>query len=219
MRPAILGKKIGMTQVYDQQGSLLPVTVVQAGPCTVTQVKTAQTDGYNAVQIGLGEVKAHRASKPQIGHAAKAGAKPCKTYREVRLVGPADVELGSPITVGSFDEVVFVDVTGTSKGKGFAGGMKRHGFTGLPASHGTERKHRSPGTIASYASNRGTGPTPGKGKRMAGHMGAVQCTSRNHKLIKVDKDNNLLLIKGELPGANGGYLLIRQSVTAKAGRT
>jgi len=218
MQAVILGKKIGMTQVYDQQGNLLPVTVVQAGPCTVTQVKTTETDGYHAVQIGFDEVKAHRAKKPQIGHAAEAKAKPCKLYREMRLASPADVELGTSVTVENFDEVAFVDVTGTTKGKGFAGGMKRHGFKGQLASHGVERKHRSPGSISSFASNAGTGPTLRKGKRMAGHMGSVRSTSRNHRLVGVDKDNNLLLIKGALPGANGGYLFIKQSVTAKVGK-
>ena len=215
MQAAILGKKIGMTQVYDAKGTLLPVTVVQAGPCTVTQVKTVETDGYDAVQIGFGEAKAHRVTMPLIGHAAKANAKPQKITREVRLTSPADIEAGAAITVESFDDVSFVDVTGITKGKGFAGGMKRHGFKGLGASHGTERKHRSPGSIASHASNAGTGPTIKKGKRMAGHMGAVRCTSRNHKLVSVDKDNALLLIKGSLPGANGGYLMIRVSKTAR----
>jgi large subunit ribosomal protein L3 len=215
MQAAILGRKIGMTQVYDGRGQLLPVTVVQAGPCTVTQVKTVETDGYHAVQIGFEEVKPHRAARPQIGHAAKAGAKPCKFYHEVRSDSPADLDAGSAVTVASFDEVAYVDVTGTSKGKGFAGGMKRHGFKGMPASHGVERKHRSPGTIASFASNRGTGPTLRKGKHMAGHMGFVRCTSRNHKLVAVDKENNLLLIKGALPGPNGGCLFIKQSKTAR----
>jgi len=218
MKAAIIGKKIGMTQVYDQEGTLQPVTIVQAGPCVVTQVKSAEIDGYHAVQIGFEQVKPHRAKKPQIGHAAKAGAKPQKIYREVRLPAPADVEPGSAVTVASFEEVAYVDVTGTTKGKGFAGGMKRHGFKGQPASHGTERKHRSPGSIASFASNAGTGPTLRKGKRMAGHMGAVRCTSRNHKLIGVDTDNDLLVIKGALPGANGGYLFIKESTTAKVNR-
>ncbi len=215
MQAAILGKKIGMTQVYDEDGKLLPVTVVQAGPCTVLQVKTDQTDGYHAVQIGFEDVKAHRAGKPQIGHAAKANAKPKKLSREVRLSEEADVEIGATITVESFDEIAVVDVIGTTKGKGFAGGMKRHGFKGQLASHGVERKHRSPGSIASFASNAGTGPKLKKGKKMAGHMGAINHTARNHKLVGVDKENNLLLIKGSLPGPNGGYLFIKESKTAK----
>ena len=218
MRTAILGKKIGMTQVYDEQGTLLPVTVVQAGPCTVMQVKSTDTDGYDAAQIGFEDVKTHRAAKPQIVHAAKAGTAPKRVVREVRLDGPSDMEVGQAITVDNFSDVTFVDVVGTTKGKGFAGGMKRHGFKGQPASHGVERKHRSPGSIASYASNAGTGPKIKKGKRMAGHMGDVRCTSRNHRLVTIDKESNLLLIKGSLPGANGGYLFIRDSKTAKAGR-
>jgi len=215
MLPAILGKKVGMTQVYDGDGTLLPVTVVQAGPCPVMQVKSDQTDGYDALQLGFDETKLHRSPKPQIGHAAKVGTMPRKIAREVRLDSPADVEPGSTITVEHFEEVEFVDVVGTTKGKGFAGGMKRHGFKGFPASHGTERKHRAPGSIASHASNAGTGPTISKGKRMAGHMGHVRCTSRNHKLVGIDKESNLLLIKGSVPGANGGYLFIRESRTAK----
>jgi len=218
MFPAILGKKIGMTQVYDEAGKLLPVTVVQAGPCTVLQVKTVPSDGYDAMQIGFEDAKPQRASRPQVGHAAKAGARAKKFIREVRLEEPADVEAGADVTVASFEGIAFVDVIGTTKGKGFAGGMKRHNFRGQLASHGVERKHRSPGSIASHSSNAGTGPKPKKGKRMAGHMGSARCTSRNHRLLRVDRDNDLLLIKGPLPGANGGYLLIRQSKTARAGR-
>ena len=219
MHPAILGKKIGMTQVYDEAGTLHPVTVVQAGPCSVLQVKTAETDGYSAVQIGYGDVKAHRAAKPQIGHASKAGSGPKQFVREVRLAADtSDVEPGASITVESFDGVAFVDVVGTTKGFGFQGGMKRYGFKGQLATHGVERKHRSPGSISSHGTNLGTGPKPKKGKRMAGHLGDVRCTSRNHRLIGVDKDNNLLLIKGSLPGANGGFLFVRKSKTAKAGK-
>lgn len=215
MLPAILGKKIGMTQVYDEAGSLLPVTVVQAGPCIVMQVKTAETDGYDAVQIGFEDVKTHRAPKPRIGHAAKANTKPKRFTRELRLPEPPEVEVGASVTVESFKEVKIVDVVGVTKGKGFAGGMKRHGFKGQPASHGVERKHRSPGSISSHSSNAGTGPKPKKGKRMAGHLGAVRCTSRNHRLVAVDKENNLLVIKGSIPGANGGMLFVKESKTAK----
>ncbi len=216
MQPAILGKKVGMTQVYDENGTLHPVTVVQAGPCSVLQVKTADRDGYDAVQIGYEDSKPHRAARPQIGHAAAAGVAPKRFVREVRLAAPAeDVEPGAEIGVDLFEDVAFVDVVGTTKGRGYQGGMKRHGFKGQPASHGVERKHRSPGSIASHSSNAGTGPKPKKGKRMAGHMGSERCTSRNHKLVKVDKDNGLLLIRGALPGANGGLLLVRKSKTAK----
>jgi large subunit ribosomal protein L3 len=216
MLPAILGKKIGMTQVYDADGVLHPVTVVQAGPCSVLQIKTPQCDGYHAVQLGYEDVKPHRAARPQIGHAARANLPPKRFVREVRCPGEA-VTVGQEVTVEQFEGVAFVDVVGTTKGRGFAGGMKRHGFKGQPASHGVERKHRSPGSIASHASDAGTGPKPKKGKRMAGHMGAARKTSRNHRLIAIDPEDNLLLIKGPLPGANGGLLLIRQSKTARAG--
>ena len=219
MLPALLGKKIGMTQVYDEVGILKPVTVVQAGPCVVLQIKSAKIDGYNAVQIGFEETKAHRAAKPQIGHSAKAGCMPQKFVREVRVDElPEGIDAGSTMTVEIFEETPYVDVIGTSKGKGFAGGMKRHGFKGQPASHGVERKHRSPGSIASHATNAGTGPKLKKGKRMAGHMGNERCTSRNHKLVGIDKENNLLLIKGSVPGANGGYVFVRTSKTAKVSK-
>ena len=216
MLTALLGRKIGMTQVYDAEGVLHPVTVVQAGPCRVLQVKTADNDGYDAAQIGLDDVKAHRATKPLIGHAAKAGAKPQKFIREVRLDAPdEEIEPGQTVMVEIFEDVQHVDVIGTSKGKGFAGVMKRHGFGGLGASHGVERKHRSAGSIASHASDAGKGPKLKKGKRMAGHMGAVHATTRNHRLMGVDTESNLLLIKGSVPGPNGGYVLVRVSKTAK----
>ncbi len=216
MLPALLGKKIGMTQVYDAAGMLHPVTVVQAGPCNVLQIKTTETDGYNAVQIGFEDKKPHRATQPQIAHAAKAGVGPMKFIREVRLAEvPADIQPGQAVTVAEFDGVVYVDVIGTSKGKGFAGVMKRHLFAGQCASHGTERKHRSPGSISAHATNRGWGGDIKRGKRMAGHMGDEQCTNRNLKLIAVDKENQLLLIKGTVPGANGGYVFIRVSKTAR----
>jgi large subunit ribosomal protein L3 len=219
MLAGILGRKIGMTQVFDDEGVLHPVTVVQAGPCFVLQVKTAETDGYNAVQVGFEEVKAHRAKRPQIGHAGKAGLRPMKFVREFRLPEPpTDVEVGREIQVDAFEDVAYVDVIGTTKGRGFTGGMKRHGFKGQPASHGVERKHRSPGSIASHASDAGTGPKPKKGKRMAGHYGAVRRTSRKHKLVGIDRENRLLLIKGAIPGANGGYVVVRESKTAKAAR-
>ena len=215
MLSALLGKKIGMTQVHDEAGVVHPVTVVQAGPCTVLQVKTDKTDGYHAVQIGFGDVKAHRAHKPQIAHAAKAKATPKQFVRECRLDSASDLEAGATLTVEVFEGVGHVDVVGTTKGKGFAGVMKRHHFGGQCSSHGTERKHRSPGSIAAHATNRGWGGDIKKGKRMAGHMGHVHCTSRHHKLVGVDKENNLLLIQGAVPGANGGFVLIRASRTMK----
>jgi large subunit ribosomal protein L3 len=218
MLSALLGKKIGMTQVHDEAGVLHPVTVVQAGPCSVLQVKNAETDGYHAVQIGFQDVKPHRAAKPQIGHAAKSGSAPKRFVRDCRLEGPSDVKVGATLTVAVFDGVQHVDVIGTSKGKGFAGVMKRHHFGGQSSSHGTERKHRSPGSIAAHATNRGWGGDIKKGKRMAGHMGNVRCTSRNHKLVSVDKENHLLLIQGAVPGANGGYVMIRASKKAGASK-
>ena len=216
MLSALLGKKVGMTQVYDDAGVLHPVTVVQAGPCTVLQVKTEETDGYNAVQIGFDDVKPHRATKPQIGHAARANAKPKRYVREIRVDElPEDIEVGASMSVDVFEEVPFVDVIGTSKGKGYAGVMKRHNFGGQPASHGVERKHRSAGSIGGHATNLGTGPKPKKGKRMAGHMGDATATTRNHKLVGIDKEHNLLLIKGAVPGAKGGYVTVRISKTAR----
>jgi len=216
MYPALIGRKVGMTQIFDEAGNVQPVTVVQAGPCVVLQVKSVQTDGYDAVQIGYEDVRPQRATKPAVGHAARAGTWPKKVIREVRLAGPAeDIEVGQTLTVEVFQDVAYVDVIGTTKGKGFAGVMKRHNFRGQPASHGTERKHRSPGSISSHGTDLGHGGNIKKGKRMAGHMGAARCTSRNHRLLGVDVENNLLLIKGSLPGANGGYLFIRKSRTAK----
>ncbi|MDP6637012.1 MAG: 50S ribosomal protein L3 [Phycisphaerae bacterium] len=217
MLTALLGRKIGMTQVYDDNGVLHPVTVVQAGPCPVLQIKTVETDGYDAVQLGFEEIKAHRATKPLIGHAKKAGVKPQKFAREVRLdAADEDVAQGQSVTVEIFDDVQHVDVIATSKGKGFAGVMKRYNFGGQGASHGVERKHRSIGSIASHGTNAGTGPKPKKGKRMSGHMGMDRTTSRNHRLIAIDKENNLLLIKGSVPGPNGGFVQVRVSKTAKA---
>jgi large subunit ribosomal protein L3 len=215
MTPALLGKKIGMTRIYDDKGAIVPVTVVQAGPCAVTQVKTVETDGYNAVQLGFGETKAKFSTFGLIGHAAKAGVGPRRHFREIKLKDATDKKPGDNVGVDSFDGVQYVDVIGTSKGKGYAGVMKRHHFGGQCASHGTERKHRSPGSLASRATWRGQSGKPKKGVRMAGHMGMDRVTTRNHPLVKIDKDNNLLLIKGALPGPNGALLFVRKSVTAK----
>jgi large subunit ribosomal protein L3 len=200
-----------VTQVYDSAGVLQQVTVVQAGPCRVLQVKTADRDGYNAVQLGYGEAKASRTTLPEIGHAAKAGAKPAKFVREVRLQAAADLEAGQQVTVELFDGVYAVDVVGQSKGKGHAGAMKRWHFAGQPMSHGTERKHRSPGSQSGYGTNRGFGGDIKRGKKMTGHMGDDRVTSRNHRIIKIDKDNNLLLVKGSVPGAKGGFVYVRAS--------
>ena len=219
MLPAILGKKVGMTQVYDANGVLHPVTVLLAGPCTVMQVKTIETDGYQAVQLGYEDVKAHRASKPQIGNAAKASTKPKKFVREFRLDDANEgLEVGSTVTADDFEDIPHVDVIGITKGKGFAGVMKRYGFGGQCASHGVERKHRSGGSIGGHGTQLGTGPKIKKGKRMAGHMGHIRCSSRKHSLVRVDKENGLLLVQGSVPGPNGGYLMICKSKTAKVAK-
>jgi len=217
MTPAILGTKIGMTRVYDEEGSVVPVTVVHAEPNVVSQVKTADgVDKYNAAQLAYKETWPNRSTMPLIGHLAKhAGVGPRKHFREIRLKAPTDRKPGDSITVEVFDGVDFVDVIGTSKGKGTAGVMKRHHFGGQPASHGTERKHRSPGSLASRATWRGQCGKPKKGVRMAGHMGMDRVTTRNHPLVRIDKENNLLLIKGALPGPNGGLLFVRKSITAR----
>ncbi|MBP7052778.1 MAG: 50S ribosomal protein L3 [Phycisphaerae bacterium] len=209
----LLGKKVGMTQVYDEAGHLIPVTVIQAGPCTVTQVKTSEVDGYNAVQLGFDDVKPSRRLSPEVGHAAKAKTDPKRFVREWRL--PAKVEAqykaGDSITVQVFEGIASVDVVGTSKGKGFAGPMKRYGFKGFPASHGTERKHRAPGSISSHAINAGMGGGCKKGKRMGGHMGDARVTSKNHKLMAIDAENNLLVVKGAIPGPAGGYCIVKKA--------
>ncbi len=215
MTPALLGRKVGMTRVYDASGAVVPVTVVQCDQNNVTQIKTVENDGYYAVQFGFGDIKAKFSTFPLIGHAAKAGVGPKKHFAEIRFKEATDRKAGDAVTVEQFNDVKYVDVIGTSKGKGFAGVMKRHHFGGQCASHGTERKHRSPGSIASRATNRGNSGKPKKGVRMAGHMGAEQVTTRNHPLVKVDAENNLLLIKGALPGPNGALLFVRKSVTAK----
>src|SRR5688572_27874926 len=216
MTPALLGKEVGTARIYDVQGSVVPVTFVQAGPCNVTQVKTKDgKDGYHAVQIGYGDIKAKFSTFPLIGHTAKAGVGPRKHFAEIKLKDATDKKPGDEVTVEIFEGVQYVDVVGTSKGKGTAGVMKRHHFGGQPASHGTERKHRSPGSLASRATWRGQSGKPKKGVRMAGHMGMEQVTTRNHPLVKIDPENNLLLIKGALPGPNGSLLFVRKSITAR----
>ncbi len=212
----ILGKKVGMTQIYDDGGKIMPVTVILAGPCTITQVKTQQTDGYQAIQLGFDEIKKSRQTKAQQGHSKKANDVPRRFMREFRLDGQSgEYKQGDKITVEALSKVKTVDVVGTSKGKGFQGVMKRHGFGGMPASHGTERKHRSPGSIASHATNRGHCGHPKKGKRMAGHMGDVRVTSKNHTLVSVDVEKNLLVVKGSVPGVTGGYVIVKESKGSK----
>ena len=278
----LLGKKVGMTQVYDKVGELVPVTVIQAGPCAVMQVKTVETDGYNAVQLAYDEVKPSRRKNPQVWHGKKllfsidsemqedldqnkipdklrqefkqhetplsgeivvsvqqeglkwlvsdksakyaiirdkdelnvyAFATPKRFVREMRLADDTEQQYkaGDSVTVSVFADENSVDVIGTCKGKGFAGVMKRHGFGGFPGSHGTERKHRAPGSISSFASDAGHGPGPKRGKRMAGHMGNCRVTSKNHRLVAIDEQKNLLVVKGPVPGPAGGYCIIRSA--------
>ena len=216
MMAMLLGKKVGMTQVYDKTGKLLPVTVIQAGPCVVMQVKTAETDGYNAIQMGFDDVKSSRRKNPEIGHAQKANTTPKRFVKEMRMPDETEPEykVGDSITVSVFADNKFVDVVGTSKGKGFAGVMKRHGFGGFPASHGTERKHRAPGSISSFASDAGHGGGPKKGKRMAGHMGNCRVTTKNHRLVSIDEEKNLLVVKGAIPGPAGCYCWVRSAKKA-----
>lgn len=209
----ILGKKIGMTQVYDKMGNLVPVTVIQAGPCVVMQVKTAESDGYDAVQLGFDEVKAPRRKEPEIGHAKKARTTPRRFVREMRLdcKGEEQYTAGKSLTVSVFSEEKYVDVVGISKGKGFAGVMKLHGFGGFPASHGTERKHRAPGSQAGYGTDRGHGGNIKKGKKMASRMGHRRVTVKNRELVSIDGEKCLLVVKGAVPGPDGGYCVIRSA--------
>ncbi len=212
MIPVLIGTKIGMTQVLGDHGVVEPVTVVKAGPCVVLQVKTEETDGYNAVQLGFGECKPHRSTKPMIGHAARAGTGPKQEIREVRLDEAPDVSQGEVVTVEQFSggDVSYVDVTGTTKGKGFTGGMKRYGFGGKEASHGVERKHRSPGSIGGSATG-GTGRGVKKGKRMAGRSGGVRRTISDLRLVGIDAENDLMLVRGSVPGPNGSAVVVRRS--------
>jgi large subunit ribosomal protein L3 len=207
----LLGEKLGMTQVFDENNRVVPVTVVRAGPCVVTQVRTPGTDGYSAVQIAYGDVKLRAVTKPLLGHFRKAGVPPRRRLVELRTDDASSYTLGQELTVEMFEPGVKVDVVGRSKGKGFAGGMKRHNFGGLRASHGVERKHRSPGSIGACA-------TPArvfKGTRMAGRMGAVRTTTLNLTVHAVDAEQGLLLLKGSVPGPNGGLVLVRSA--AKGG--
>jgi large subunit ribosomal protein L3 len=209
---AILGKKIGMTRWFMEDGTNIPVTVIEAGPCVVTQVKTTATDGYSAVQLAFDDAKARTSTQPVIGHDAKAGSGPKRVHRELRLENDKDTEgftLGQAVTVSALDGIKFVDVTGQSKGKGFQGTMVRWNFKGMCASHGTERKHRSPGSIGGGGTDRGVGPKLKKGKKMSGHMGDEQVTVRSLDVVSIDSEKNLLVVKGAVPGASDGYLFIK----------
>lgn len=210
--PAILGKKVGMTSVYDDQGRQVPVTVIEAGPCQVLQVKSVEKDGYNAVQLGFEDKAARRVKKPEAGHAKKANATPKRFVREYRTDAPAGYESGATVTLEAFADVKHVDVTGVTKGKGFQGPMRRWGFAGQSSSHGTERKHRSPGGIGEGAGIPGRGVR--LGKRMAGHMGHVRRTAERLKVLKVDAEANLLVVVGSVPGPDGGYVFVRSAKKA-----
>lgn len=207
----ILGTKLGMTQVFDENNRVVPVTVVQAGPNVVTQVRTTENDGYVAVQLAFGAIDPRKVNKPRTGHFAKAGTTPRRHLVELRTNDAGEYTIGQEITAEVFDAGATVDVVATSKGKGFAGVMKRHGFSGLGASHGVQRKHRSPGSIGGCA-------TPGrvfKGLRMAGRMGVARVTTQNLTVHRVDAERGLLLIKGAVPGPRGGLVLVKSA--AKGG--
>ena len=203
----LLGTKLGMTQVWDAENRIVPVTVIQAGPCVVTQVRTADVDGYSAVQLGFGAVKAKNVTKPAAGHFEKAGVTPRKHLVELRTADASTYALGQELTAAVFAEADVVDVTGVTKGKGTAGVMKRHGFGGLRASHGVHRKHRSPGSIGACA-------TPGhvfKGTRMAGRMGVEKVTVQNLTVHAVDAERGLILVKGSVPGPKGALVVLRSA--------
>jgi len=205
---AVLGTKLGMTQVWDDAGKLVPVTVIEAGPCVVTQIRTGDADGYDAVQLAFGAIDPRKVNQPMTGHFAKAGVTPRRHLVEIRTNDAGKYELGQQVTVELFEAGEGVDVVGTTKGKGFAGVMKRHGFHGVSSSHGSHRNHRKPGSIGGCA-------TPGrvfKGLRMAGRMGGVRQTTQNLTLHAIDADRGLLLVKGAVPGPKGGTVLVRGAV-------
>ncbi len=208
MKQAILGKKLGMTQVFDEEGRRIPVTVVQAGPCAVLQVKTKKSDGYDAVQLGFDEKKEKRCTKPALGHFRKAEATPRRFVREIRLDATSEFKPGDEVKAEVMEGVKLVDVQGISKGKGLAGTMKRWGFGGGWASHGASRHHRKAGAIGRQTGLRKGVP---KGKKMAGRLGGETTTIRGLRLVRIDRERSLLLIRGAIPGANGGYVFVRKS--------
>ncbi|MCZ8523772.1 MULTISPECIES: 50S ribosomal protein L3 [Paenibacillus] len=208
MTKGILGKKLGMTQVFTPEGLVVPVTVVQAGPCTVLQKKDAENDGYEAIQIGFADKKEKNATKPELGHAKKAGATPKRYVKEIRGVEISGYEVGQEIKADVFSEGEFVDVTGTSKGKGFQGVIKRHNQSRGPMAHGS-RYHRGPGSMGSIQANR----VP-KGKNLPGHMGAETVTVQGLQVVKIDVERNVLLIKGSIPGPKNSYVTVKSTVKA-----
>jgi large subunit ribosomal protein L3 len=203
----VIGKKVGMTQIFDEKGEVVPVTVIEAGPCFVTQKKTLEQDGYTAIQIGFGETKPKRLTKGQMGHLKKSELPPLRHLREIRLANVDDYEIGQKLTVAMFEPGEWVDVVGVSKGRGFAGTIKRHNFKRQPKTHGQSDRERAPGSI---------GATTGrarvfKGTRMAGHMGMARVTSQNLRVVLVDPERNLLAVNGSVPGANGRLVLVKQA--------
>lgn len=206
MSKGILGRKLGMTQVFTEDGTVVPVTVIEAGPCVVLQKKEKDNDGYEAIQIGFSDKKKNRATQPETGHAKKAGSTPKRYVKEIRDVDLNEYEVGQELKADLFNEGEFVDVTGISKGKGFAGSIKRHGFSRGPMTHGS-RYHRGPGAMASIQANR----VP-KGKKLPGHMGREQVTLQNLKIVKIDGEQNILLVKGSVPGPSNSYLKIETAV-------
>ncbi len=210
MKKGIIGKKIGMTQIFDEKGKVIPVTVVEAGPCVVTQKKTLENDGYEAVQVGFGDQKPQRLTKPLAGHFKKADVAPKKTLRELRLDDISALNVGDLIKADVFENGDKVDVTGTSKGKGYAGVIKRWNFSRLKETHGT-------GPVGRHGGSNGANSSPSrvwKGLKMAGHLGAERVTVQNLAVVKVDAENNLIAIKGAVPGPNGGIVVIRDSLKA-----
>ena len=208
MKKGLIGKKIGMTQLFDEKGKVIPVTVVEAGPCTVVQKKTVENDGYAAVQIGFGDVKVQRVNKPQAGHFKKADVAPKKVLREFRLEDTESVNVGDVLKADTFATGDRVDVVGTSKGKGTAGAIKRWNFSRLKETHGT-------GPVARHAGSLGACSDPSrvfKGKKLAGHLGAERVTIQNLDIVKVDAENNLIAIKGAIPGPKGGIVVIKDTV-------
>ena len=206
MKKAILATKVGMTQIFNADGVLTPVTVLQAGPCVVTQIKTVENDGYEAVQLGFGTIKEKKVNKPMAGHFAKQGVEPVRHLREVRVEDASEHAIGEEVTVAAFAEVKKVDVTGTSKGKGFAGVMRRYNFAGGPGGHGAHF-HRAPGSVGQCA-------YPSrvfKGVRLPGHMGCDTVTTKNLEVIRVDEVANLIMLKGAVPGGKNGVVRVRMA--------
>ena len=210
MNKGLIGKKLGMTQIFDEQGKVIPVTVIEAGPCVVAQVKTVETDGYNAIQLGFGDVKESKINKPEKGHFAKSKLTPKKNLREFRLDSVENINVGDELKADTFTAGDQLDIQGTSKGKGFQGVIKRHGQSRGPMGHGS-MYHRRPGSM-------GPTSTPGrvfKGKKLPGHMGSQTITIQNLEVVRVDLDKNVILVKGSVPGAKGAILKLKTSVKSK----